>query len=126
MIIQIKNKDFNTLYIQRIDIYINLAYNIYQRRIIMSETTNVCIRIDANLKKQADLLFDELGMNMSTAFNIFVRQAIRDGGIPFSISLNRPNSTTLKAMKEAEKISKDQSIKSYNNLDELFENLGDD
>ena len=44
------------------------------------------IRIDDNLKEKAELLFDELGLNMSTAINIFIRQSIRQGGIPFEIT----------------------------------------
>ena len=54
-------------------------------------TTNISIRIDADLKAQADALFADLGMNLSTAFNIFVRQCIRERRIPFEISLNQPN-----------------------------------
>ena len=44
------------------------------------------IRIDDSLKEKAEILFDELGLNMSTAFNIFIRQSIRQGGIPFEIT----------------------------------------
>ena len=44
------------------------------------------IRIDDNLKEQAEILFEELGLNMSTAFNVFIRQSIRQGGIPFEIT----------------------------------------
>lgn len=44
------------------------------------------IRIDDNLKEKAEKLFGELGLNMSTAFNIFIRQSIRQGGIPFEIT----------------------------------------
>ena len=44
-------------------------------------TTNISIRMDADLKAQADALFTELGMNLTTAFNIFVRQSLREGGI---------------------------------------------
>ena len=50
--------------------------------------TNISIRIDSDLKAQAEVLFAELGMNLSTAFNIFVRQSLREGRIPFDISLN--------------------------------------
>ena len=46
--------------------------------------------MDSDLKAQADALFSELGMNLTTAFNIFVRQSIREGGIPFEISINQP------------------------------------
>jgi DNA-damage-inducible protein J len=83
-------------------------------------TTNISIRMDAELKAQADALFAELGMNISTAFNIFVRQSLREGRIPFDITLNLPNKETIAAMLEAERIAKDPSVKGYNNLDELF------
>lgn len=89
----------------------------------MADSTNISIRMDSDLKAQADALFAELGMNISTAFNIFVRQAIREGGIPFQISLHQPNKDTISAMLEAERIAKDPSVKSYTDLDELFADL---
>ncbi len=75
------------------------------------------------MKAQADSLFGELGMNLSTAFNIFVRQSLREGRIPFDISLNQPNRKTITAMLEAERIAKDPSVKGYTNLNELFADL---
>lgn len=86
-------------------------------------TTNISIRMDADLKAQADALFAELGMNLSTAFNIFVRQSLREGRIPFDITLNQPNNGTIAAMLEAERIAKDSSVKGYTDLDELFADL---
>lgn len=86
-------------------------------------TTNISIRMDSELKAQADALFAELGMNLSTAFNIFVRQSIREGRIPFDISLNQPNRETVAVMLEAERIAKDQSVKGYSDLNELFKEL---
>ena len=72
------------------------------------------VDLQAGLK---DLLrpinFAELGMNLSTAFNIFVRQSLREGRIPFDISLNQPNQETVAAMLEAERIAKDPSVKGY-------------
>ena len=53
----------------------------------MAETTNLNIRIDKDLKEQAEIFFSELGLNMTTAFNIFVRQSLRQGKIPFELSL---------------------------------------
>ena len=79
--------------------------------------------MDADLKAQADSLFAELGMNLSTAFNIFVRQSLREGRIPFDITLNHPNKETVAAMLEAERIAKDPSVKGYTDLDELFADL---
>lgn len=86
-------------------------------------TTNISIRMDSELKAQADVLFAELGMNLSTAFNIFVRQSLREGGIPFEIHLNPPTKETISAMLEAEKIGKDPSVKGYTDLDEMFTDL---
>ena len=48
----------------------------------------VNIRLDDGLKEEADFLFAELGLTMTTAVNIFVRQTIRQGGIPFDITVN--------------------------------------
>ena len=86
-------------------------------------TTNISIRMDSELKAQADALFAELGMNLSKAFNIFVRQSIREGRIPFDISLNQPNWETIAAMLEVERIAKDRSVKGYSDLNELFKEL---
>ena len=86
-------------------------------------TMNVSIRMDTELKAQADELFAELGMNLSTAFNIFVRQSLREGGIPFEIRTDRPNKETIAAMLEAENIAKDPKVKGYTDLDEMFADL---
>ena len=64
---------------------------------------NVTLRVDEELKKQADALFSELGMNLTTAFNIFLRQSVREQQIPFRISKSTPNVVTLTAMDAAEK-----------------------
>ena len=76
----------------------------------MSETTNINIRIEKDLKMQAEAFFGQLGLNMTTAFNIFVRQYLRQGKIPFELSLyndpyyyNPENMKILKkSMREAE------------------------
>lgn len=88
-----------------------------------STTTNISIRMDKDLKAQAEALFEELGMNLSTAFNIFVRQSLRERGIPFTITECPPNKETLAALLEAERIAKDSNIKGYDDLDELFADL---
>ena len=69
-----------------------------------NKTSNVSFRVDTDIKNQADILFAELGLNMTTAFNIFIRQAVREGSIPFNITVNTPNSETVAAMLEAERI----------------------
>ena len=87
------------------------------------ETSNISIRMDAELKSRADALFADLGMNISTAFNIFVRQSLRERRIPFEITLNEPNKETIAAMLEAERIAKDPSIRGYTDVDELLREL---
>ena len=67
------------------------------------KNVNVTIRVDEDLKKQADSLFSELGLNLTTAFNIFLRQSVREQRIPFQVSKNVPNATTLAAMQSSEK-----------------------
>jgi DNA-damage-inducible protein J len=88
----------------------------------MTETTNVSIRMDVNIKKQAEELFADLGLNMTTALTMFLRQAIRSQGIPFEIT-RVPNSETLAAMLEAEKIAADPNAEGYDDLGELFKAL---
>ena len=88
-----------------------------------NQTTNISIRMDSELKKQADALFEELGMNITTAFNIFVRQTLRDGRIPFDISINNPNKRTVAAMIEAERITNDSRVKGYSDVEKLLADL---
>jgi DNA-damage-inducible protein J len=100
-------------------------YNILQRSDTMANTTNISIRMDNELKSAAEKLYSELGMNISTAFNIFVRQSLREGGIPFMITTETPNKETVAAMLEAERIAKDSSVKSYTDVDELIKDLNE-
>ncbi len=89
----------------------------------MSGTTNISIRMDVELKKQAEQLFSELGMNMTTAFNIFLRQAVRQQRIPFDIALEVPNNETIAAMEEAERISRDPAVKGYTDVNRMMKEL---
>lgn len=90
----------------------------------MSGTTNISIRMDVELKKQAEKLFNELGMNMTTAFNIFLRQAVRQQRIPFDIALEIPNAETLAALEEVERMKEDPTLgKTYTDVDEMIKEL---
>lgn len=86
-------------------------------------TTNITIRMDADIKKEADQLFSELGMNLTTAIHVFIRQSLREGKIPFEITLKEPNQETIKALLEAQKIARDSSVKGYQDIDALFKTL---
>ena len=89
----------------------------------MKKTSSVSFRIDTDVKNKADKLFAELGFNMTTAFNIILRQAVREGSIPFSITVNTPNIETITAMLEAEKIGRDPSIKRYSDVEAALREL---
>ena len=65
-------------------------------------TVNVTVRMDEELKSQAEELLADLGLNFSSAFNIFLRQTVREQQIPFAISRNVPNAVTLSALNAAE------------------------
>ena len=77
------------------------------------------IRIDRDIKEQAGALFSGLGLDMSGAVNMFLHQCVLRGGIPFSIEMPHYKQSTLAAMDEARKISRDPHVPSYDNMDEL-------
>ena len=90
----------------------------------MSTSTNVTVRMDSDVKRECEGIYGALGMNLSTAINVFLRKSIRAGGFPFDVRLDdRPNRETMAALLEAERIAKDPSVKSYTDLDELFADL---
>lgn len=114
------------VFVQYIEFFVQMTYNISEKeRDIMakSNTSNISIRMDSNLKAAAEELYEELGMNLSTAFNIFVRQSLRERGIPFKITEGTPNKETVSAMLEAERIAKNPNVKGYRDVDELFADL---
>lgn len=91
----------------------------------MGETYGKCINQNGRcFKKQAEELFNDLGMNLTTAFTIFVKQAIREQGIPFEITKETPNNETLSALREVEEMKKNPSLgKSYTDVDKMMEDL---
>lgn len=82
-------------------------------------TTNLNIRTDKEIKEAAEKIYASLGLNMTTAINMFLRASIRERGIPFDLKLNQPNEETIKAIEEGRKIAKDKNIRSYDNIDDL-------
>jgi DNA-damage-inducible protein J len=55
---------------------------------MMSKSVNLSVRVNRELKENAEVLFGELGMNLTTALNVFLRQAVRQGGIPFPVQMD--------------------------------------
>lgn len=87
-------------------------------------TTNVTIRMDTELKKQAEEVLSEMGMNMSTAYTVFMKQLVRDRCFPFVPDVKVPNAGTLAAIKETEDIiAGRKQVKGYKSAEALFEDI---
>lgn len=82
-------------------------------------TTNLNIRTDKEVKESAEQIFSELGLNMTTAINMFLRTTIRENGIPFELKLDVPNALTAAAIEEGRKIAYEDSVKGYSDMEEL-------
>ena len=86
-------------------------------------TTNLNIRTDKEVKEAAEKIYSSLGLNMTTAINMFLRASIRESGIPFDLKLNVPSDETIKAIEEGKMIAKDKNFRAYDNMDDLREAL---
>ena len=90
-------------------------------------TTNINIRVDAALKQEAEALFNDLGLNMSSAITMFLRSAVSHDGIPFEVKRMTPNAETQAALAEYQAMkSGPNRYKRYATFDELADEvLGD-
>lgn len=79
------------------------------------------IRVDSEIKDAAKQIFAEIGMDLSTAVNIFLRQSIREHGIPFELKIHVPNSETLEAIRQVN--NKENLSKPFSSISELMEDL---
>ena len=89
----------------------------------MAHTTTFSVRMDSELKRECEAVYGELGINLTTAINVFLRKSLRVGGFPFDVRLEGPNRDTIEALQEALQIVRDPNVKRYTDLDELFEDL---
>lgn len=86
-------------------------------------TVQTQIRIEEDLKKQAMELFSQLGIDMSSAVNMFLRQAVLRGGLPFSVEIPKYKREVVEAMEEAKRISRDPNTKRYHSFAEALEEI---
>ena len=85
------------------------------------------ISIDAKTKKEAQIMLAELGLDLSTAINIFLKQMLYEGGIPFSITRKTPNIKTIEVIEETKKILQNpEEYKSYNDVDSMMKDILDE
>lgn len=89
----------------------------------MAATTTFSVRMDSDIKKQCEALYSELGVNLTTAINVFLRQSLRVGGFPFDVRVEQPNKETIAALLEAERIARDPSAKRYSDVDDALKAL---
>lgn len=90
-------------------------------------TANINVRTDSETKRKAEEIFDALGINMSTAINMFLKATIRENGVPFSMTMPTPSESTRIAMKEADDIIKHpKNHKGYHDVDSLRKALEED
>ena len=82
-------------------------------------TVNLNIRTDKEIKEKAENIFQELGLNMTTAINMFLRTSIRENGIPFDLKIDAVNDETKLAIEEGRKIADDKTIEGYVSIEEL-------
>ena len=85
----------------------------------MTTTTNLNIKTDKRIKEQSEHIFSELGLNMTTAVNMFLRASIRENGIPFELKMEKPNKITASAIEEGRRIASDPNVKGYHSMDDL-------
>ncbi|MGN1325688.1 MAG: type II toxin-antitoxin system RelB/DinJ family antitoxin [Candidatus Spyradenecus sp.] len=85
--------------------------------------TNLTIRLDENLKREATQLFDNWGLSLSAAITVFLRQSVENEGFPFVIRKSRPNRETLEAMAEANRLATDPNALSFDSMEALMAEL---
>lgn len=83
----------------------------------------ISIRMDSELKRQADAVFAEFGINLSTAFNILACQSLHEGEFHLRFLSAIPAERLFAAILEAERIAKAPSVKGCTDLDELIAGL---
>lgn len=94
-----------------------------------SLTSAINVQVDAKDKEQATNILKDLGLNMSTAINMFVKQIIKHDGLPFEISNPKPSKELLEALEEGEQIIKEVKEgkrQGYNNVNEMMRAILDD
>lgn len=82
-------------------------------------TVKLSVNTDAETKKQVEAILEELGLNMTTAINIYLKKILAEGGIPFELITHTPNAVTIAALEEGDRILADPSRKTYKSIEEL-------
>lgn len=85
------------------------------------EKSSITVNVDAQTKKNTEKIFQDLGFNMTTGINMFLKAVERYQGIPFELELNSPNQASLVALREVRENL--DNLKTYNNFDEIIDEI---
>ena len=86
--------------------------------------TAINVVVDEKTKKEASKILKDLGLSMSSAINVFLKQVIESEGIPFMVSKKKPSEKLIEALEEAEYMEKHpDEYKSYHDVDEMFDDI---
>ena len=89
----------------------------------MANTVNFSVRMDSNLKKQCEALYGELGLSLTAAINVFLRQSLRAGGFPFDVRMDASDREKLAAKLKSENLSQDFSDNDYSDVEKALRTL---
>ena len=89
----------------------------------MARTAVMNLRIEPEIKADAEKLFGSFGLTVTDAVNVFLRQSLMRGGFPFEIVQYKPNAVTHAAMSEAERLYADQNVKTFTSVKDLRADL---
>jgi DNA-damage-inducible protein J len=92
----------------------------------MPKTASLNVRLDSEIKKNAEAVYSLYGLSLAEAVTVFIHQSCNVGGLPFDLRPSRANAESLSAMIEAERISRDPAVKGYRDMDALFRDLDAD
>lgn len=82
-------------------------------------SAKINVNTDAETKKEVEEVLEAMGLNMTTAINMYLKRILMEGGIPFDVTTRVPNSVTAQAIEEGRKIARDENAPCYNSVAEL-------
>ena len=115
------------IFIYYIEIACYIGYNLstlIRKGYFIMSTTNINVRIDSELKKSAEELFNDLGLNMSAAITMFLKSAVSHDGIPFEVKRISPNAETIAALAEYDEMKKNPNkYRRYSSFNDLMDEV---
>lgn len=89
----------------------------------MANTVNFSVRMDSEIKKQCEALYGELGLSLTAAINVFLRQSLRAGGFPFEVCLDNPSKEKLAAKLASAHSSRELSECDFSDVEKALRTL---